>query len=53
LSHGSEIKNGCFTLRVDGLGECQLKARQSYEQQCGLASYTMGAAFWEVCSGQL
>ena len=28
--------------------ECQLKARQSYEQQCGLASYTLGAAFWEV-----
>jgi hypothetical protein len=28
--------------------ECQLKARQSYEQQSGLASYTVGAAFWEV-----
>lgn len=28
--------------------ECQLKARQSYEQQSGLASYTLGAAFWEV-----
>jgi len=28
--------------------ECQLKARQSYEQQSGVASYSMGAAFWEV-----
>ena len=28
--------------------ECQLKARQSYEQQSGLASYRLGAAFWEV-----
>jgi hypothetical protein len=28
--------------------ECQLKARQSYEQQSGLASYSLGAAFWEV-----
>ena len=26
----------------------QLKARQSYEQQSGLASYSLGAAFWEV-----
>jgi hypothetical protein len=33
--------------------ECQLKARQSYEQQSGLASYSVGAAFWEVraCKG--
>jgi hypothetical protein len=28
--------------------ECQLKARQSHEQQSGLASYSLGAAFWEV-----
>jgi hypothetical protein len=28
--------------------ECQLKARQSYEQQSGLASYSLGTAFWEV-----
>ena len=28
--------------------ECQLKARQSYEQQSGLASYSLGSAFWEV-----
>lgn len=28
--------------------ECQLKARQSYEQQSGLASCSLGAAFWEV-----
>ncbi len=28
--------------------ECQLKARQSYEQQSGLASYSLSAAFWEV-----
>jgi hypothetical protein len=28
--------------------ECQLKARQSYEQQSGVASYSLGAAFWEV-----
>jgi hypothetical protein len=28
--------------------ECQLKARQRYEQQSGLASYSLGAAFWEV-----
>ena len=28
--------------------ECQLKARQSSEQQSGLASYSLGAAFWEV-----
>jgi hypothetical protein len=28
--------------------ECQLKARQSYERQSGLASYSVGAAFWEV-----
>jgi hypothetical protein len=32
--------------------ECQLKARQSYEQQSGLASYSLGAAFWEVRSGK-
>ena len=28
--------------------ECQLKARQSYKQQSGVASYSVGAAFWEV-----
>ena len=28
--------------------ECQLKARQNYEQHSGLASYSVGAAFWEV-----
>ncbi|WP_254428057.1 hypothetical protein [Synechococcus sp. WH 8101] len=28
--------------------ECQLKARQRYEQQSGLASYSLSAAFWEV-----
>ncbi len=28
--------------------ECQLKARQSYEQQSGLATYALGSAFWEV-----
>ena len=28
--------------------ESQLKARQSYEQQSGVASYSLGAAFWEV-----
>ena len=28
--------------------ECQLKARQSYEQQSGLASNALGSAFWEV-----
>ena len=28
--------------------ECQLKARQSYEQQSGLAFYSVGMAFWEV-----
>ena len=28
--------------------ECQLKARQSYEQQSGLATYALGTAFWEV-----
>jgi hypothetical protein len=28
--------------------ECQLKARQSHEQQSGLATYALGAAFWEV-----
>ena len=28
--------------------KCQLKARQCYEQQSGLASYSLGAAFWEV-----
>lgn len=32
--------------------ECQLKARQSYEQQSGVASYSMGAAFWEVRTGK-
>jgi hypothetical protein len=32
--------------------ECQLKARQSYEQQSGVASYSMGAAFWEVRAGK-
>jgi len=32
--------------------ECQLKARQSYEQQSGLASYSVGAAFWEVRAGK-
>ena len=28
--------------------ECQLKARRSYEQQSGLATYALGSAFWEV-----
>jgi hypothetical protein len=28
--------------------ECHLKARQSYEQQSGVVSYSVGAAFWEV-----
>ncbi|MBM5784785.1 MAG: hypothetical protein FJ076_08100 [Cyanobacteria bacterium K_DeepCast_35m_m1_288] len=32
--------------------ECQLKARQSYEPQSGLASYSVGAAFWEVRAGR-
>lgn len=32
--------------------ECQLKARQSYEQQSGAASYSVGAAFWEVRAGK-
>jgi hypothetical protein len=32
--------------------ECQLKARQSYEQQSGLASYSLGAAFWEIRAGR-
>ncbi len=32
--------------------ECQLKARQSYEQQSGVASYSLGAAFWEVRAGK-
>jgi hypothetical protein len=32
--------------------ECQLKARQSYEQQSGVASYIVGAAFWEVRAGK-
>jgi hypothetical protein len=32
--------------------ECQLKARQSYEQQSGMASYSVGAAFWEVRAGK-
>ena len=32
--------------------ECQLKARQSYEQQSGVASYSPGAAFWEVRAGK-
>ena len=32
--------------------ECQLKARQSYEQQSGLARYNVGAAFWEMRAGK-
>ena len=32
--------------------ECQLKARQSYEQQSGVASYSVGAAFWEIRAGK-
>lgn len=32
--------------------ECQLKARQSYEQQSGLASYSVGAAFWDIRAGR-
>ena len=32
--------------------ECQLKARQSYEQQSGVASYSVGAAFWEMRAGK-
>jgi len=32
--------------------ECQLKARQSYEQQSGMASYSVGASFWEVRASQ-
>ena len=30
--------------------ECQLKARQSYEQQSGDATYSYGASFWELRS---
>jgi len=45
-------KQWSYTLESKQL-ECQLKARQSYEQQCGLASYTLGSSFWEVRSGQL
>ncbi|WP_411871950.1 hypothetical protein [Vulcanococcus limneticus] len=30
--------------------ECQLKARQTYEQHSGEASYSLGASFWEVRS---
>ena len=33
--------------------ECQLKARQSYEQQSGLASYSLGASFWEMRAGKV
>ena len=32
--------------------ECQLKARQSYEQQSGIASYSVGAAFWDIRAGR-
>jgi len=32
--------------------EWQLKARQSYEQQSGVASYSVGSAFWEVRAGK-
>lgn len=32
--------------------ECQLKARQSYEQKSGLASYSVGASFWEIRAGK-
>jgi hypothetical protein len=32
--------------------ECQLKARQSYEQQIGIASYSVGAAFWDIRAGR-
>ncbi len=28
--------------------ECQLKARQGYEQQTGLANYSLGSSFWEI-----
>ena len=28
--------------------ECQLKARQGYEQQSDIATYALGSAFWEV-----
>jgi len=41
---------------LNGLGESQqpavknFKARQSYEQQSGLATFALGAAFWEVRS---
>ena len=32
--------------------ECQLKARQAYEQQSGEATYSLGAAFWELRSSK-
>jgi hypothetical protein len=32
--------------------EWQLKAHQSYEQQSGVASYSVGSAFWEVRAGK-
>jgi len=51
LLRRSGRKQWSYTLESKQL-ECQLKARQSYEQQCGLASYTLGAAFWEVRSGR-
>ena len=44
-------KQWSYTLESKQL-ECQLKARQSYEQQSGVASYRVGAAFWEVRAGK-
>ena len=32
--------------------DCQLKARQAYEQQSGDASCSYGASFWEVRAGK-
>ena len=47
LNRRSGRKQWTYTIDCKEI-ECQLKARQSYEQQSGLASYSVGPGFWEV-----
>ena len=51
LNHRPGRKQWSYSIDCKEI-ECQLKARQSYEQQSGVASYSVGAAFWEVRAGK-
>jgi len=47
LNRRSACKRWSYSLDCKQI-ECQIKARQSYEQQSGLATYALGFGFWEV-----